>query len=95
MKHVAKLSIIYAVSIMMVGLLVFQIFPDKLLAMFNASEHMLTIGVPALRIISLSFMFAGFCIVIGSGQRCLQSGGICGKTAFSAASRSLSAFPDR
>ena len=47
-KHVAKLSIIYAVSIMMVGLLVFQIFPDKLLAMFNASEHMLTIGVPAL-----------------------------------------------
>lgn len=47
-KHVAKLSIIYAVSIMMVGLLVFQIFPDKLLAMFNASENMLTIGVPAL-----------------------------------------------
>ena len=73
-KHVAKLSIIYAVSIMMVGLLVFQIFPDKLLAMFNASEHMLTIGVPALRIISLSFMFAGFCIVIGSVFQALGNG---------------------
>ena len=73
-KHVAKLSIIYAVSIMMVGLLVFQIFPDKLLAMFNASENMLTIGVPALRIISLSFMFAGFCIVIGSVFQALGNG---------------------
>lgn len=61
-----KLSILVAVSIMMVGLAVFQLIPAKLLMIFNASENMLSIGVPALRIISLSFLFAGFCIVVGS-----------------------------
>ena len=73
-KHVTRLSITYAVSIMLIGLLVFQIFPDKLLAMFNASENMLAIGVPALRIISISFMFAGFCIVMGSVFQALGNG---------------------
>lgn len=50
------------------------IFPDKLLAMFNASENMLAIGIPALRIISISFMFAGFCIVMGSVFQALGNG---------------------
>ena len=60
-----KLSIAYAVGIMTVGLLVFQLFPARLFALFEASDTMLAIGVPALRIISLSFLFAGFCIVTG------------------------------
>ncbi len=57
-----KLSVIYAVSIMLIGFAVFQLFPDRLLAIFNASDNMLEIGIPALRIISLSFLLAGFCI---------------------------------
>lgn len=61
-----KLSVFIAVAIMLAGLAIFQIFPDKLLGFFNASEQMLEIGVPALRIISLSFLFAGYCIVVGS-----------------------------
>lgn len=61
-----KLSILYAVSIMGIGLLIMQIFPKQLLYMFNASENMLTIGISALRIISISFIFAGFCIIITS-----------------------------
>ncbi len=61
-----KLSISAAVCIMMVGLLIFQIFPAKLLGLFQASPQMLEIGVPALRIICLSFIFAGFCIVSSS-----------------------------
>lgn len=61
-----KLSIFIAVSIMLLGLTVFQIFPADLLKIFNASDHMLEIGVPALRIISLSFLFAGYCIIVGS-----------------------------
>ena len=61
-----KLSILVAVCIMLLGLAVFQLIPDRLLMIFNASENMLAIGVPALRIISLSFLFAGFCIVVGS-----------------------------
>ncbi len=66
MMKTIKLSIIYAMSIMAVGVLVFQLIPDKLFMFFDASEHMLSMGVPALRIISLSFIPAGFCIVGGS-----------------------------
>ena len=61
-----RLSMLYAVSIMVVGLLVFHLFPEKLLAMFNASDYMLEIGVPGLRIMSLSFAFAGICVISGS-----------------------------
>jgi putative MATE family efflux protein len=69
-----KLSIIYAVSIMFVGFAIFQLFPGKLLLLFNASPDMMGIGVPALRIISLSFVFAGFCIVSSSIFQGLGSG---------------------
>lgn len=59
-------SIAYIVTIMLLGLLVFQVFPGALLQMFNASETMLRIGIPAICIISLSFVLAGFCIGLGS-----------------------------
>lgn len=61
-----KLSVIYAVGIMMVGVLLFQLIPDKLFLLFDASEQMLKMGVPALRIISVHFPLAGICIVCGS-----------------------------
>ena len=61
-----RLSAIYAVSIMAVGMAVVQLIPGQLLLLFDASEHMLRIGVPALRIISLCFVFAGFTIVCSS-----------------------------
>ncbi len=69
-----KLSIILAVIIMLLGLAVFQIIPDKLLALFDASKEMLEIGIPALRIISLSFIFAGFSIVSASVFQALGYG---------------------
>lgn len=69
-----KLAVIYAVALMLVGLALFQLIPDKLLALFDASEHMLEIGVPALRIISLSFAFAGICIVFSSCFQALGHG---------------------
>lgn len=61
-----KHTMVYAVSIMAVGLAVFQLFPRPLLSMFSASDTMIEIGVPALRTISLSFLFAGFGISCGS-----------------------------
>ncbi len=61
-----RLSAIYAVSIMVIGMAVVQLIPGQLLLLFDASEHMLRIGVPALRIISLCFVFAGFTIVCSS-----------------------------
>lgn len=69
-----RLSIGIAVGIMLVGLAVFQLIPDKLLLLFNASEHMLEIGVPALRLISTSFLFAGYCIIVGSVFQALGNG---------------------
>lgn len=62
----SKLAITYAFFIMLCGTLVFQFVPDKLLLLFNASDNMLGMGVPALRIISLHFPVAAFCIIIGS-----------------------------
>ena len=58
-----KLSMLYAAVMMTAGLLVFQIFPVPLLRIFNASDNMIAIGVPALRIISVHFLLAGFSIV--------------------------------
>jgi len=49
-----KISIIYAIIIMIIGLCIFQIFPKELLSLFSASQEMINIGIPALRIISLS-----------------------------------------
>ena len=69
-----KLSAAIAVGIMLVGVVVFQTFPKTLLGLFEASDHMLEIGVPALRTISLSFMFAGFCIVSSCVFQALGNG---------------------
>ena len=69
-----KLAICYAVGIMLIGFAVFQLLPDKLLLIFEASENMLNIGVPALRIISVSFLFAGYCIVCSSMFQALGHG---------------------
>ena len=69
-----KLSIIIAVGFMVVGLLIFQLLPDQLLLLFNASKDMLEIGGYALRIISLSFIFAGFSIIIISVFQALGNG---------------------
>ena len=73
-KSTIKLSTIIAVSIMIVGLTIFQLYPEPLLHLFEASDKMLEIGIPALRIISLSFVFAGFCIVISSVFQALGNG---------------------
>lgn len=69
-----RYSTIYAVMIMAVGTFIFHVFPANLLTMFEASETMLQIGVPALRIISVSFVVAGYCIVCGSVFQALGNG---------------------
>lgn len=70
-----KLSILIAVSIMVIGFIIFQTIPEFMLrTMFDASDHMVEIGVPALKIISLSFIFAGFCIIAGSVFQALGNG---------------------
>lgn len=69
-----RYSVIYAVALMTIGMLLFLFIPDKLLMLFKPSEHMVSIGVVALRIICLSFPFAGICIVISSVFQALGRG---------------------
>lgn len=66
MKQIVQYAILYAVAIMLLGLVIFQLFPAQLLGFFNASEEMLAYGLPALRIISLSFLLAGFSVMCGT-----------------------------
>ena len=66
-----KCGILYAVSIMAVGVVIFQTIPAVLLGFFEASDEMLRIGVPALRIICISFLPAGFGIVCGTAFQAL------------------------
>ena len=61
-----KLSLIVAFCLTFIGFLSFEAIPQVLLGMFNASEDMLIIGVPALRIIGIHYLIAWFCIVIGT-----------------------------
>ncbi len=69
-----RLSITYAMAVMVLGLLIFQFLPRQLLWLFDASPDMMAIGIPALRIISISFIAAGFCIVTLSVLQALGQG---------------------
>ena len=61
-----KLALTFAICIMTIGLVVFELIPGTLFMLFDASEHILEMGVPALRIIAVHFPIAAFCIVTGS-----------------------------
>lgn len=65
-KSTIKITIISAVTIMTAGFVVFETIPHVLLSFFNASENMLAIGIPAMRIIAVHFCLAGFCIIASS-----------------------------
>lgn len=69
-----KLSILYAVSIMIIGFIIFELFAKELLMIFNASEQMLNMGIPALRIIGIHFLIAGFSVISSSMFQALSHG---------------------
>lgn len=62
-RQARKYAAIYAVAIMLVGTILAELIPGPMLKLFDASENMMTIGIPALRIICIGFVLAGFSIV--------------------------------
>lgn len=74
MLSTVKLGILYATGIMLVGVVLFEAIPQVLLGFFQASDHMLEIGVPALRIIAIHFVLAGFDIISSSMFQALGHG---------------------
>lgn len=69
-----KLAMIYATGMMIIGVIFFETIPQTLLGFFNASEAMIKIGTPALRIIAIHFIFAGFSIVCSATFQAVGKG---------------------
>jgi len=61
-----RFGVIAAVVIMLFGTLIFELFPGTLLDIFEADDNMKSIGIPALRIISIHFPIAAVAISLGS-----------------------------
>ncbi len=71
MMETIKRGALYASCIMVLGTILFWAIPGPLLKIFDATDTMLSVGIPALRIISLSFCMAGACIALGSSFQAL------------------------
>ncbi len=69
-----KFALVIAAGIMVVAVIVVQCIPGKLLLLFSASEEMLGIGIPALRTISISFLIAWACVILGSFFQAMGNG---------------------
>ncbi|MBQ1302416.1 MAG: MATE family efflux transporter [Firmicutes bacterium] len=74
MKEAVIVGMKLAFGIMAVGTAIFMLFPKFLLKMFNASDNMIAIGIPCLRIISIVFVFAAIAIVAGSTFQAVGNG---------------------
>ncbi len=69
-----KYAAIYAIGIMLIGLILFETIPGPLLKFYDASPEMLAIGIPALRIIATHFLIAGAAIMMSSSFQALGNG---------------------
>lgn len=69
-----KLGVIYATATMLVGLALFQLLPEFFLSFFKPDEELMRLGIPALRTLSFSFVFAGGSIVMTSAFQALGNG---------------------
>ncbi len=73
-RKTIRLAVCYAEGIMVLGFCIFEFFPGQVLGLFSASQAMLTIGIPAMRIICLHFLLAGTSIVLSSVFQALGNG---------------------
>ena len=73
LKQTNKSGTIIATVMMTVGMLLVLIFPKEILFLFSASEEMCAFGVPAMRIMSLGFVFSGFSAMIATYEQATDS----------------------
>lgn len=76
MKQAIRFALIIGIGVTLTAFIIFQFFSPTLLQLFDATPEMLKIGIPALKIISFSFIFAGYSIVLSSVFQALQKGSI-------------------
>ena len=71
-RDAIQFSLLLSIGIMFIGTIIFQLFPKQLLSMFSANDEMYAFGIPALKIISLSFVFAGISMVLCAAFQALN-----------------------
>ena len=71
-REAIQFSLLLSIGIMFIGTIIFQLFPKQLLSMFSANDEMYAFGIPALKIISLSFVFAGISMVLCAAFQALN-----------------------
>ena len=74
-----KIAFGSALVIMLLGFGVFQLFPDKLMGIFSSSggqdaKDLVTMGITAMRIVSIHFPIAAACIALGASFQALGNG---------------------
>lgn len=69
-----KVGLLFSYIIMAIGLIIFEIMPEALFSLFDASSDMLEIGIPAIRTIGTHFVFAPFCIITCTMFQALGNG---------------------
>lgn len=75
LNRTIQISIALSCGVMAVGMCIFFLFPAQLLQLFQASDTMLAIGIPALRTVAVSFCFAGVDIVMATFFQAVGMGG--------------------
>lgn len=68
-----KIGVSISLCIMALGTALFEIFPAWLLSLFAATDNMLSIGIPAMRTIAVSFILAAVGITFDSAFQALNA----------------------
>lgn len=75
-RETLRTALPIAAGIGLIGTVAFMLLPRQLLSLFSASEEMLAFGVPAIRIICVTFALAAITIILGYSASGLGNGTI-------------------
>ena len=73
-RKTAETAVLWGICIGLAGTALFMFFPVQLLSLFNASQEMLLIGVPAVRIICVTYALTATTTILGLCASGLGSG---------------------
>lgn len=65
-QETIRCAFIFTAVVMTAILIVLELIPDKILLLFDASENMMRMGIPAVRLMALSFFVGAFNIVFAA-----------------------------
>lgn len=69
LRQTYKTGTLIATIMMLAGMFLLLFLPGEILSLFSASEKMRTLGIPAMRIMSLGFVFSGLSTMIATYEQ--------------------------